>query len=99
MNLKFLVFAFLFLFLGNSIMLAQGTNNDFSYDDTDLNFLFTKLGFGAFKFPVIQNKQQIVDFRIEEYRGGSLSRSTTVLRHSPPARKPCNRQRPKAREG
>ncbi len=79
MNLRSITCAFVVSVACFTITFAQGTNNDFPYDDTDLNFLFTKLGFGVFKFPVTQNKNQIIDFRVEEYRGGILIQSTTAL--------------------
>ena len=40
---------------------AQGTNNDFDFDQTDFEFLFSKMGYGVFKFPISQSKDQIFD--------------------------------------
>ncbi len=49
---------------------GQGTNNDFNYDKEDLNFIFNKLGIFTFKIPVKQEKNEYIDFVIEEYKNG-----------------------------
>lgn len=61
------------------VSFGQGTNNDFDFDNTDLEFLFSKLGYGVFKFPVKQSKDQIFDIVVEEYREGELTNRKTVI--------------------
>lgn len=73
-----LLFTFLSIAL-ISTSYSQGTNNDFRYDDEDLKFLFEKMGFGTFKFPVKQSKNQIFDIVIEEYREGVLTNRQTAI--------------------
>jgi hypothetical protein len=58
---------------------AQGTNNDFEFDTEDFQFLFSKLGYGVFKFPVKQSKDQIFDIVIEEYEDGKLTQTQTAI--------------------
>jgi hypothetical protein len=58
---------------------SQGTGNKFPYDETDFEFLFSELGLSTFKFPIKQNKNQILDFLIEEYKEGTLISSKSVF--------------------
>ena len=66
------------LFFINGIC-AQSTNNDFDYDQEDLRFIFSKLGFHAMKFPIKQQKEEVLDVVIEEYRGGNLISTKTAI--------------------
>lgn len=58
---------------------GQGTNNDFDYDQADFNMLFKEMGFSVFKFPVKQERNEILDIVIEEYRNGSLHESQSAI--------------------
>jgi hypothetical protein len=58
---------------------AQGINNDFEFDQEDFNYVFKKLGYGVFKFPVRQSKSELFDFVLEEYRDRQLVKRHTVI--------------------
>lgn len=73
------ILPFLIFLLIASTSFGQGTNNDFDFDNQDLKFLFSKLGYGVFKFPVKQSRDQIFDIIVEEYRDGQLSSRKTAI--------------------
>jgi hypothetical protein len=58
---------------------SQGTNNDFDYDEKDLNIIFSELGFTTFKYPIRQDTNQIFDFVIEEFKNGDLISSRSII--------------------
>lgn len=51
---------------------AQGFNNDFSYDETDIKFLFKTIGIEVFKYPFLSSKKQSLNIVIEEYKKGKM---------------------------
>ena len=61
---------------------SQGTNNDFDFDKEDLSFIFSKLGYTAFKFPIKQKSNEYIDFVIEEYIDGKLSKRNSLVQTS-----------------
>ncbi|MEO1438527.1 MAG: hypothetical protein AAFV80_23510, partial [Bacteroidota bacterium] len=73
------IFPLLFCFVLSILSIAQGTNNDFDYDQEDLSLLFDELGYSVFKFPVLQQRNEILDVVIEEYRNGELSDTRTAI--------------------
>lgn len=56
-----------FLIFNYFIIFSQGTNNNFDYDNVDIETITNKLGFCTFKFPVKQSSEQFIDIFIEEY--------------------------------
>lgn len=77
--MKPLIFAFICLLFSYNPVHGQATNNDFEYDKEDFEFIFSKLGFDAMKFPIKQQQSEILDVVIEEYRGGVLSSKKTAI--------------------
>lgn len=77
--MKNIIIATILLIAISSNLHAQGTNNDFDFDEIDFEVLFAKLGYNVFKFPVQQSKNQLFDIVIEEYRDGELESRQTVL--------------------
>lgn len=67
------------LLMCQCLLLSQGTNNDFDFDTEDLQFLFSKLGYEAFKFPVRQSSGELLDVYIEEYKDKQLSKRISVI--------------------
>ena len=58
---------------------AQGTNNNFDYDNEDFNVIFKELGLTTFKFPVKQSINQLFNIVIEEYEDKKLLNSISVI--------------------
>lgn len=76
---KTLSLGLIILFLCVNFGKSQGTNNDFDFDNEDFKFLFSKMGYGVFKFPVRQSKEQIFDIVVKEYRNGELTNRQTAI--------------------
>ncbi len=76
---KYNLTVILILLFVSGLAFSQGTNNDFNYDKEDLNFIFNKLGFDTFKFPIKQEQNKYLDFVIEEYRNGKLVQKISLI--------------------
>ena len=72
----------LFIFFTSKLVLSQGTNNDFEYDEKDFNLLFNELGITTFKFPIQQKANQVLDFVVEEYIEGELISAKSVIEYT-----------------
>jgi hypothetical protein len=58
---------------------AQGTNNNFEYDNTDMNVIFKELGITTFKFPIKQTTDQMLNIVIEEYEDKKILNSISII--------------------
>jgi hypothetical protein len=58
---------------------SQGTNNDFEYDKEDLNVIAKELGIQAFKFPIEQKKDELIDIIIEQYENKKLIKKLSII--------------------
>ena len=58
---------------------AQGTNNNFDYDNEDFNMIFKELGITTFKFPIKQSTDQLLNIVIEEYENKNLLSSVSII--------------------
>src|SRR4051812_16587403 len=57
------------------LVLGQGANNEFKYDQTDLNFLFKQSKIEVFKFPFRSKKDTCLNVIIEEFISGKKTKT------------------------
>lgn len=80
--MKSLMYTLLLISFMCTNALSQGINNDFDFDRQDFEYLFNKLGYGVFKFPITQSKEEVYDIIVEVYREGQLESKHTAIENA-----------------
>ncbi len=72
-----MILAALLLLPASRSALAQGMNNDYPFDSTDVKNAFSMLGLEAFKFPVrvAADSSMMLSYTVEVYEDGNLERT------------------------